>query len=44
MSEIPAERLVFLNEGGFTTKIARTYARVPRGQGAYGSILAHGSD
>jgi transposase len=38
MSEIPAERLVFLDESGVTTKMARTHARAPRGQRAYGSI------
>jgi transposase len=38
MSEISAERLVFLDESGVTTKMARTHARAPRGQRAYGSI------
>ena len=38
MSEMPAERLVFLDESGVTTKMARTHARAPRGQRAYGSI------
>ena len=38
MSEIPAERLVFLDESGVTTRMARTHARAPRGQRAYGSI------
>ena len=38
MSEIPAERLVFLDESGVTTKMACTHARAPRGQRAYGSI------
>ncbi len=38
MSAIPAERLVFLDESGVTTKMARTHARAPRGQRAYGSI------
>jgi transposase len=38
MSDIPAERLVFLDESGVTTKMARTHARAPRGQRAYGSI------
>ena len=35
---IPAERLVFLDESGVTTKMARPHARAPRGQRAYGSI------
>jgi transposase len=38
MSTLPAERLVFLDESGVTTKMARTHARAPRGQRAYGSI------
>ncbi|MDP8917613.1 MAG: IS630 family transposase [Pseudomonadota bacterium] len=38
MSVLPAERLVFLDESGVTTKMARTHARAPRGQRAYGSI------
>ncbi|GEO19452.1 IS630 family transposase [Microvirga aerophila] len=38
MSDIPADRLVFLDESGVTTKMARTRARAPRGQRAYGSI------
>ena len=38
MSDIPAHRLVFLDESGVTTKMARTHARAPRGQRAYGSI------
>jgi transposase len=38
MSDMPAERLVFLDESGVTTKMARTHARAPRGQRAYGSI------
>ena len=38
MSEMPAERLVFLDETGVTTKMARTHARAPQGQRAYGSI------
>jgi transposase len=38
MSEIPVERLVFLDESGVTTKMARPHARAPRGQRAYGSI------
>jgi transposase len=38
MSDIPAERLVFLDESGVTTRMARTHARAPRGQRAYGSI------
>jgi len=38
MSEIPAERLVFLDESGVTIKMARTHARAPRGQCAYGSV------
>jgi transposase len=38
MSERPVERLVFLDESGVTTKMARTRARAPRGQRAYGSI------
>ena len=38
MSDIPAERLVFLDESGVTTKMGRTHARAPRGQRAYGSI------
>jgi hypothetical protein len=38
MSELPAERLVFLDESGVTTKMARTHTRAPRGQRAYGSI------
>jgi transposase len=38
MSDLPAERLVFLDESGVTTKMARTHARAPRGQRAYGSI------
>jgi hypothetical protein len=38
MSELPAERLVFLDESGVTTKMARTHARAPRGQRAYGSV------
>ncbi|MBQ0819952.1 IS630 family transposase [Microvirga sp. HBU67558] len=32
------ERLVFLDESGVTTKMARTHARAPSGQRAYGSI------
>ena len=38
MSTLPAERLVFLDESGVTTKMTRTHARAPRGQRAYGSI------
>ena len=38
MSDIPAARLVFLDESGVTTKMVRTHARAPRGQRAYGSI------
>jgi transposase len=38
MSALPAERLVFLDESGVTTKMAHTPARAPRGQRAYGSI------
>ncbi|KFG69451.1 transposase [Microvirga sp. BSC39] len=38
MSALPADRLVFLDESGVTTKMARTHARAPRGQRAYGSI------
>jgi len=38
MSDLPAERLVFLDESGVTTKMARTHARAPRGQRADGSI------
>jgi transposase len=38
MNELPVERLVFLDESGVTTKMARTHARAPRGQRAYGSI------
>ena len=38
MSQLPVERLVFLDESGVTTKMARTHARAPRGQRAYGSI------
>ena len=38
MSDIPAERLVFLDESGVTTKMARTRARAPRGQRPYGSV------
>ena len=38
MSALPVERLVFLDESGVTTKMARTRARAPRGQRAYGSI------
>ena len=38
MSDMPAERLVFLDESGVTTKMGRTHARAPRGQRAYGSI------
>jgi transposase len=38
MNARPAERLVFLDESGGTTKKAQTHARAPRGQRAYGSI------
>jgi hypothetical protein len=38
MSELAVERLVLLDEGGITTKMARTHARALRGQRAYGSI------
>ncbi|WP_245444594.1 IS630 family transposase [Microvirga sp. KLBC 81] len=38
MSGMPAERLVFLDESGITTKMARTHARALRGQRAYGSV------
>src|SRR5829696_5858971 len=38
MSDMPAERLVFLDESGVTTKMARTHARAPRGHRAYGVI------
>ena len=38
MSQLPVERLVFLDESGVTTKMARTHARAPRGQRAYGSV------
>jgi transposase len=38
MNTLIAERLVFLDESGVTTKMARTHARAPRGQRAYGSI------
>jgi transposase len=38
MSELPVDRLVFLDESGVTTKMARPRARAPRGQRAYGSI------
>jgi hypothetical protein len=36
--EMPAERWVFLDESGVTTKRARPHARAPRGQRAYGSV------
>ena len=39
MNELPVERLVFLDESGVTTKMARTHARAPRGQRAYGRSL-----
>jgi transposase len=38
MTAIPAQRLVFLDESGITTKMARPHARAPRGQRAYGSV------
>jgi transposase len=38
MSTLPVDRLVFLDESGVTAKMARTHARAPRGQRAYGSI------
>jgi len=38
MSELAVERLVFLDESGVTTKMARTHARAPRGQRADGSL------
>jgi hypothetical protein len=38
MSTLPVERLVFLDESGVTTKMARTHAPAPWGQRAYGSI------
>ncbi|WP_249689061.1 IS630 family transposase [Microvirga sp. 3-52] len=38
MSTLPVDRLVFLDESGVTTKMARPHARAPRGQRAYGSI------
>ena len=38
MSQLPVERLVFLDESGVTTKMARTHARAPRGQRAYGCV------
>jgi transposase len=38
MTQIPVQRLVFLDESGVTTKMARTHARAPRGQRAYGSV------
>jgi hypothetical protein len=38
MTEMPAEQLVFLDESGVTTKMARSHARAPRGQRAYGSV------
>jgi transposase len=38
MSTLPVERLVFLDESGVSTKMARTHARAPRGQRAYGLI------
>jgi transposase len=38
MSALPVDRLVFLDESGVTTKMARTHARAPRGQRAYGNI------
>jgi transposase len=38
MTKMPAERLVFLDESGVTTKMARTHARAPRGQRAYDCV------
>ena len=34
---IDPERLVFIDESGFDTRLARTHARAPRGQRAYGA-------
>ena len=38
MSELPAERLVFLDESGVTTKMTRRYARAPQGERALGPV------
>jgi transposase len=38
MADIPAERLVFVDETGTHTRMTRLYARAPRGQRAYGYV------
>ena len=38
VAEIGADRLVFVDESGITTKMTRTHARAPRGQRAHGAI------
>lgn len=38
MTGMAAQRLVFLDESGVTTKMARTQARAPRGQRAFAAV------
>ncbi len=38
VNEIGADRLVFVDESGVTTKMTRTHARAPRGQRAHGAV------
>ena len=38
MTEIGPERLVFVDESGITTKMARRFARAPRGERARGAV------
>jgi transposase len=37
---LAAERLIFIDESGFDTRLVRTHARAPRGQRAHGSAPA----
>ena len=37
-SRFDAKRLVFVDESGFHTSMARLYARAPRGKRAYGKV------
>ena len=38
IAEIGADRLVFVDESGITTKMTRTHARAPQGQRALGAV------
>ena len=44
MTEFPAQRLVFLDESGVTTEMARTHGRALRGQRANPARLLAAAD